>query len=108
MFNQLNCVIENDKGYVFIAALISGILFSEISYGLVYVILFLLIWEFLYFAYLHANYKKWELIDRVLVILGAVLGFLLGRFMHENDDHGSDLDKFKNDCEYYGKQFGWI
>jgi len=107
-FNKLNCDIQNDKGYVVIAALISGILFSGISFGLVYVILFLLIWEFLYFAYLHANYRKWNLGDRILVILAAILGFLLGRFLHEDDDHNADLDKFMDDYEYYGKEFGWF
>tara|TARA_R110001599_G_scaffold130823_3_gene306274 strand:- start:271 stop:603 length:333 start_codon:yes stop_codon:yes gene_type:complete len=106
--SKLSCAIENEPGYSFIMSFILGILFSEISFGLVYVILFLILWEFLYFAYLHANYKRWHLIDRVLIILGAVLGFLLGRFLHEDDDHAKDFDKFQNDYEYYGKQFGWF
>ena len=104
---DLNWVIENDPGIVVIMSFISGILFSNITYGLAYLIIFLLIWEILYFGYLDCNNKSWLLFDRVLIFLGAILGFLLGRFMHDNDDHGGDFQKFKNNCKYYAKDFGW-
>ena len=107
-FNDLNCAIENDPGYTVVMSFISGILFSNITYGLAYLIIFLLIWEILYFGYLHSNHKtSWNLFDRVLVFLGAILGFLLGRFMQDNDEHEKDFDKFKNHCNYYAKDFGW-
>jgi hypothetical protein len=100
--------IENDLGYSVLMSVIVGILFSQISFGLVYVIIFLLLWEFAYFAYLHSNYRSWHMLDRLLLILGAIMGFLLGRFLHENDDHKKDWDKFKNDYDYYGKELGWF
>ena len=106
MLNNWNCVIENDPGIM--NALMVGILFSGISFGLVYVIIFLLIWEFLYFGYLHANHRHWIMLDRVLVILSAILGFLLGRFLHEDDNHVEEYHKFFDDVDYYGKDFGWF
>jgi len=104
---SLNWSIENDPGIVVIMSLIWGILFSNITYGLAYLILFLLIWEILYFGYLDCNDKKWVLFDRILVFLAAILGFMLGRFMHDNDDHGEDFNKFKDSCSHYLKDFGW-
>jgi lipoprotein signal peptidase len=106
IFNELKCTIQNDPGIM--NALMVGILFSGISYGLLYVIVFIIIWEFLYFAYLHANHRNWEMTERVMVILYGILGFLLGRFLHEDDDHCKECNDFFNDCEYYGKNFGWF
>ena len=106
ILNNWNCVVENDPGIM--NGLMLGILFSGISFGLVYVIIFLLIWEFLYFGYLHANYRNWDIQDRILVILSAVLGFLLGRVLLEDDDHIKEYNNFFNDVEYYGKDFGWF
>jgi len=105
---HLNWSIDNDPGVVVISSLIGGILFSNVTYGLAYLILFLLIWEILYFGYLDCNGKNWIFFDRILVFLAAILGFMLGRFMHDNDDHKEDFHMFKNSCGYYLKDFGWI
>lgn len=103
-----NCAINNEIEYAYIMSLIGGILFSGISYGLLYVIVFLIIWEVLYFMYLDSNARRWEPIERITVILFAILGFLLGRLLHDDDDHQGECDQFFKDCNHYGKEFGWF
>ena len=106
--NKLNCEIYNNPNYTILMALITGILFSAISWGIIYVILFLIIWEILYYGYLNVNNKEWDFLFRVTVILAALLGFLYGRALHDDDDHYEDCNKFKEDVNNYGKNFGWF
>ena len=106
--HKLNCHIENDPNFTVLMSLIVGFLFSGISWGLIYVIIFLILWEIAYFAYLDCNGKAWNLESRITIILAAVLGFLLGANLHDKDDHCEDYKKFKKDINYYGKEFEWF
>ena len=102
------CFINNDPMIPIFISFITGLLFSGISWGIVYVVLFLIIWEIIYFGYLNANNRPWIVRDRLLIILAALLGFLTGSFFHENDDHFDSFKKINDDVEYYGKEFGWF
>jgi len=104
----INNEIDNNPGYTAISSMIIGILFSGVSFGLVYVIIFILLWEFLYFGYLDCNNKKYNVEDRIIIALSGIMGFLLGRFLHSDDDHYEEFRKFQNDYEYYKKEFGWF
>ena len=94
--------------YTFIMTLIVGILCSGISFGLVYVIAFIIVWEFLYFGYCDCNGKNYDDVDRIIIALGGLLGFLLGRFMLDQDDHLAEFKKFQKDYHHYGREFGWF
>jgi len=104
----INNEIDNNPGYTAISSMIIGILFSGVSFGLVYVIIFILLWEFLYFGYLDCNNKKYNVEDRIIIALSGIMGFLLGRFLHSDDDHYEEFRKFQNVYEYYKKEFGWF
>ena len=106
--SKLNYYIENDPNFTVLMSLIVGFLFAGISWGIIYIIIFLILWEIAYFAYLDCNNKIWNLETRVTVILAALLGFLLGANLHEIDDHHKNYEDFKNDIDYYGKEFNWF
>lgn len=106
--NKLNYEIENDPNFTVASSLILGFLFSGISWGFIYVIIFLIIWEFLYFAYLHSNYRTWDLNERITIILAALLGYIMGAIFHDDDDFYEHQENFKKDWDHYGKEFGWF
>jgi len=105
---SINHFVNNDPFAPVLASFLAGLLFSAVSFGIVYLIIFLIIWEIFYFGYLDVNDRKWSLDDRVLVIFAALLGFLVGRFFHDDDDHGESFTRFHKDMNYYGEQFGWV
>jgi hypothetical protein len=108
-FQKIKCGIQNnDPEYLIISSFILGILFSGISFGLVYVIIFLIIWELLYYAYIDCNNRSYMGETRLLSVLYGIAGFLLGRFLHEDDDHHEEFKKFQNHYDYYGIEFGWF
>lgn len=106
--NELNRFINNDPNAIVLMGFFSGLLFSSISWGIIYVILFLILWEILYFGYLDANGKPWDMDYRVTVVMAALLGYLTGAFFHDADDHYNSLTKFRDDCDHYGKECGWF
>ena len=105
---KVNYFIYNEPMIPILLSFLTGLLFSSISWGIVYVILFLVIWEVIYFGYLDANNRPWIMDDRLLIILAAFLGFIAGRIFHESDDFVDDYKKFNDDADYYGKEFGWF
>lgn len=105
---NLNCHIEKDPNFTVLMSLIVGFLFAGISWGIIYVIIFLILWEIAYYAYLDCNDKKWNLETRITIILAALLGFLLGSNLHETDDYYEHCSEFKKDLNHYGKEFEWF
>lgn len=95
------CIIENDPNFQIASAILMGFLLSGISWGFVYVILFLIIWEIGYFAYTDCNDKEYDLLFRVTLALAAFLGYLAGRNFHDMDDHYQDCCDFFQHCKYY-------
>jgi len=102
------CFDVNDPQYSIIASFIIGILFSGISFGLAYVIVFIILWELLYYIYLDSNNRQYNGEVRLLMALYGIAGFLLGRFLHDDDDHYEEFIKFQNDYDYYGRECGWF
>ena len=101
-------ILNSEPGYTFIMSVIVGILFSGISFGLVYVILFIVLWEIFYFLYTDSKNMVYTGEDRLLFALGSIMGFLLGRFMHDDDDHYKEYKKFRNDYDKCGDACGWF
>lgn len=107
-FKKINYFLENDPMASVLSAFLAGLLFSGVSFGLIYVLLFFLFWEILYIGYLDCNNEKWDFGHRVLLIMSALLGFLIGAFFHGSDDHYNSYNKFRKDMDYYGKELGWF
>lgn len=105
--NNLAYELNTDPNFIVASAILGGILFSGISWGFLYVIFFLIIWEFLYYAYTDCNAKIWDAELRLTVILGALLGYLAGANLHGIDDHLSSCQNIWDDCDKYGKACGW-
>jgi hypothetical protein len=99
---NINDFIDKSPYSYVLMGFLSGLLFSGISWGIVYVILFLILSEILYFGYLSANDYMWDFDLRATVLLAALLGYLTGAFFHDMDDHYESWCKFKKDYD------GWV
>jgi hypothetical protein len=99
--------LEDDIYINMTASFIGGFLFSGISWGIIYVILFLIVYEFLYFIYKHANHDCYPMEDRIGLVVAALLGYVLGAIFHQKDDFADHTYKFWDDCYEYGKNFDW-
>ena len=109
VIRQIDDGIKNSEpGYTFIMSVAVGILFSGVSFGLVYVILFIVLWEILYFLYSDSKNMVYSAEDRLLFALGSIMGFLLGRLMHNDDDHFKEYKKFRKDYDNCGEACGWF
>lgn len=97
MVCRMNRDLYNDPMYWTGAALFSGLLFSTWSWGIVYVLLFLIAYEIGYYIYCR-NYKEpgeYDLMIRIGIFAGAFMGFLIGRAITETDDHEESIREFK-------------
>ena len=106
--DEFNDWINNDPMAYVLASFLAGLLFSGTSWGIIYVLLFLVLWEILYFCYSDANNMLWNPDERLLLVLAALLGYLTGAFFHDDDNHYEAYHKFKDDIDYYGKEFDWF
>ena len=100
--------IYHNPIYTIGAAFFAGILFSPWSFGIIYYLLFLIIWELLFYGW--CNYKNvfWNWQIRLSIVLAALFGFLLGRTMINEDDHAGSVKEFKCRMNRYLKNVGWI
>lgn len=64
-----------------IVSIASGLIFSWLSASLSLLLLFLIIYEALYFAMVCRN--RWALSTRIGVIAGYIAGWLIGRSIHK-------------------------
>jgi len=87
--------INEDPMYWIGAAFFSGFLFSSWSWGIVYVILFLIVYEIFYFAFCRYRLSKYDLLSRIGIVAGAFMGFLIGRAITEDDDHEKSIQEFR-------------
>ena len=97
--------VTNDPRSFIIMSFILGFLLNQLNWGIIYLILFLIFWEILYFGYLDCNNYHYSFQYRMTLISAGILGFLLGRWLHDDDDHfGSckdfckDIKKYREDC----------
>lgn len=100
--NCVKCDLYYDPIFVLLSALLGGILFAGFSWGFVYYIIFLFIWEIGYWIYTgYDDSTIWSPKLRLGVVLVALFGFIIGRTIHGCDDFGKDCENFKNymwDC----------
>jgi hypothetical protein len=109
MQRSLNNFINNDPMALVLMSFLSGLLFSSSSNGIIFVLLFLIFWEFLYYGYLSVNSKRWDWQLRITILLAAVLGYLVGAStIHDNDDHLESCKKFPKEIKHYAKECDWI
>lgn len=87
--------INEDPAYSLGAAFFSGFLFSSWSMGIVYVILFLIAYEVFYFTFCCYKKSTWNLLERIGIVAGAFMGFLIGRAIIEEDDHLKSIRDFR-------------
>ena len=103
----MRCDLYLNPEYWLGASLFGGILFGGISWGFVYFLIFLFVWEIGYWIY--TGYKDiiWDLKTRIGIVLAALLGFLMGRSLHDTCHPSGDYKEFKNDMDGYFKACGW-
>ena len=91
----IKCDLWHDPIYALLAAVMGGILFAGFSWGFVYFLIFLFIWEILYWIYTgYDDTKIWSPQIRVGLVLGALFGFIVGRTFHNCDDFRKDYNDF--------------
>lgn len=106
MLCQMVKDLNEDPMYWLGASFFSGFLFSTWSWGILYLIVFLIIWEIGYYIYCYA-YKGWDgyghmfgdyrvnyFMIRLGIVAGAIMGFLIGRAIIEDDDHEQSIKDF--------------
>lgn len=97
--------VTNDPNSFVIISFCLGFILNQLNWGIVYLILFLIFWEILYILFLDCNDRCWNFQYRITIILAGILGFLVGRFLHGDDDHFGackdfckDIKKYREDC----------
>lgn len=103
MLCRINKDLNDDPMYWLGASFFSGFLFSYWSWGILYLLLFLILWEVFYFGYYYA-YKGLDMycpIIRIGIVAGALMGFLIGRAITENDDHDKSIKEFWESVHKY-------
>ena len=90
--------LNEDPAYWLGASFFSGFLFATWTWGIVYLILFLIIYEVGYFIYkssIKENGNEYNFMIRLGIVAGAIMGFLIGRAITENDDHEKSIKDFR-------------
>ena len=96
IYCQINQDITTDPMYWLGASFFSGFLFSYWNWGIVYVVLFLIVWEIIYFGYHWYREYNYQGMIRIGCIAGVIFGFLINRAIIEQDDHYADIQDFWN------------
>ena len=98
--NHMSCRMEKDLNedpmYWLGASFFSGFLFAEWSWGILYLLVFLIIWEIGYYIYCYAyrGLDNYYFMIRIGIVAGAIMGFLIGRAITQNDDHEKSIREF--------------
>lgn len=96
MICKMKYDLNNDPMYSLGAAFFSGFLFSSWSWGIIYVILFLIVYEIGYYGfYCYKGWNNYNIIVRIGIVAGALMGFLIGRNIIEDDDHEQSIHDFR-------------
>jgi len=93
--------INNDPLYWTGASFMAGILFSSLSWGIVFYFIFLLIWSIAYYfySYYHGKVYYWDV--QIGLFIASLFGFLIGRAIIEEDDHDDSIKEFGYKCRYW-------
>lgn len=98
--NHMSCRMERDLNadpmYWLGASFFSGFLFAEWSWGILYLLVFLIIWEIGYYIYSYAyrGFNDYYFVIRIGIVAGSIMGFLIGRAITQNDDHEKSIREF--------------
>jgi hypothetical protein len=92
--------IYEDPVYWLGASFFSGFLFAEWSWGILYLLSFLIAYEIFYYCYLwYKDDNTWIFQIRLGIVAGAFMGFLIGRHIIGKDNHEESIQEF---CSYFG------
>ena len=96
MLCQMKRDINEDPVYVLGASLFSGFLFATWSWGILYLLVFLILWEIGYYLYCRnfRDINDYDITIRIGIAAGAIMGFLIGRCITKNDDHEKSIVEF--------------
>ena len=103
MLCRMNRDLYEDPMYWLGASMFSGFLFATWSWGILYLILFLIIWEIGFYIYCYSFEKldNYSLTIRIGIIAGAIMGFLLGRGITGTDNHEESIKDFWKSVHRY-------
>lgn len=95
--------INEDPMYWLGASFFSGFLFATWSWGILYLFSFLILWEIGYYIYCRCynGLDEYDLMIRIGIVAGALMGFLIGRAITENDDHEESIREFWDSVHKY-------
>jgi hypothetical protein len=95
--------LYEDPMYWLGASFFSGFLFSTWSWGILYLFTFLILWEIVYYIYCSCvkGLDDYYLMIRIGIVAGALMGFLIGRAINENDDHEKSIEEFWDTVNKY-------
>jgi len=94
--------INEDPMYWLGASVFSGVLFSTWSWGIVYLLIFIVFYEVIYFAVCKYHIKTPYCAEmRIGLVAGSIFGFLIGRAITETDNHSECITDFISTAKYY-------
>jgi hypothetical protein len=73
---------HNTEMFQYITAFTFGLAFGAVSFGLLWLLIFLVIYEFLWILLTRAQYPYWRLYVRILVNILSIIGWCLGRWIY--------------------------
>ena len=82
VWNKAKSWIYNEKAtllFSIIFAITLGIIFSPWSYGLIYYMVSIIIWEILFGLATGFQYPYWNPIERIAIFFSGFLGWIVGR-----------------------------
>ena len=90
--------LNEDPMYWLGAAFFSGFLFAGWSWGILYMLTFLMIYEIGYYVYCYSyrGMDEYNLMIRIGIVAGAFMGFLIGRAIIEEDDHEKSIQEYRD------------
>ena len=72
-------------GYQVVTSFAFGLAFSPFSKGLMFYIIFVVVWE-LYLFIVHATFKsRYPFLKRIIIIIIGFLGFIIGRYLTSDE-----------------------
>lgn len=93
--------INTDPIYPLGASFFGGILFSSLSWGIIFYFLFLLIYFIAYYQYTQYNNLPWHLDQQIGIFAASLFGFLIGREIIGKGDHKKSIEETKYGIRYW-------
>lgn len=94
--------INEDPMYWLGASFILGVFFASFSWGIIFYLIFLVLYSFLYYYYCHYNgINGWFLDEQIGLFAASFFGFLIGRTIIKDDEHEESMTEFKYRTKYW-------